>query len=108
MSDPISDGDLREIRDAIFAGRTIEAIKLYRQYTKSGLKEAKHAVEELEKKLRSESPERFLVDKHNAAQPETKSPKTVPGVQAGKGCFGVLVVLLATVFLALLIAAARH
>jgi hypothetical protein len=109
MNDPISEGDLREIRDAIFAGRKIEAIKLYRQYTRQGLKEAKDAVEDLEKKLRSESPERFLVDEpEGGTQPETKSPKTVPGVQTGKGCFGVLAVIVATAIFALLVVAARH
>ena len=92
MSGPISDGDLRDIRDAIFAGRKIEAIKLYRKYSGQGLREAKDAVEEIERKLRSESPERFLVDEPKGEkQAEIKSAKSVAGVQAGKGCLGVVV-----------------
>jgi hypothetical protein len=102
MSKPLSEGDLNEVRAEIFAGRTITAIKLYRQYTGLGLKEAKDAVEEIERKLRAESPERFLVDepKGGEKRPEIKSPKDVPGVQAGKGCFGIVVgfALVATAF----------
>jgi Ribosomal protein L7/L12 C-terminal domain len=91
MSNPLSEGDLNEIREAIFAGRTIEAIKLYREFDPgAGLKEAKDAVEAMEKKLREESPQRFRVE-----QPESKSVKSVPGVQDGKGCFGVFIVVLA-------------
>jgi Ribosomal protein L7/L12 C-terminal domain. len=92
MNKPLSEGDLNEIREEIFAGRTITAIKLHRQFTGSGLKEAKDAVEEMERKLRVESPERFLVEKpERGRQEEPKSSKSVPGVQAGKGCFGVFV-----------------
>jgi hypothetical protein len=91
MSNPLSEGDLNEIREAIFAGRTIEAIKLYRQFTPgAGLKEAKDEVEAMERKLREESPQRFRVE-----QPESKSIKSVPGVQEGKGCFGVCIAVLA-------------
>jgi ribosomal protein L7/L12 len=93
MSKALSEGDLNEVRAEIFAGRTITAIKLYRQYTGSGLKEAKDAVEEFERKLRLESPEKFLMDdaKGGGKQPEIKSAKNVPGVQAGKGCFGMVI-----------------
>jgi len=92
MSEPLSEGDLRDIHDAIFAGRKIEAIKLYREFTRQGLNEAKDAVEEMERKLRVESQERFLVEgPERGQQKEAKSPKGVPGVQAGKGCFGVFV-----------------
>src|SRR5262245_29899265 len=96
MSEPLSEGDLNEIREEIFAGRPISAIKLYRQYIPGvGLKEAKDAIEEMERKLRQESPERFVVDEPDGGEP--KSAKSVPGVQEGKGCFAVLVcVVLAT------------
>ena len=47
------------IEAAIFAGRKIEAIKLHREATGSGLAEAKQAVEELEADLRRSSPDRF-------------------------------------------------
>jgi|SRR5215468_6678491 len=108
MNEPISEGDLRDIRDAIFAGRTIEAIKLYRQFTGSGLKEAKDAVEEIEKKLRSESPEKFLVDEPEGGeeQRQVKSTQPIPGVQTGKGCFGMVLgaVLLVTALAGIVVA----
>ena len=55
----MTDDDLERIREAIFAGRKIEAIKLYRQSTGQGLKQAKDAVELLESELRRAEPERF-------------------------------------------------
>lgn len=48
MSSPISNDDLDRIRAELAAGRKIEAIKLYRQATDTGLAEAKQAVEALE------------------------------------------------------------
>lgn len=39
------------VREAVTSGRKIEAIKLLRNETGMGLKEAKHAVEELERSL---------------------------------------------------------
>ncbi|MCY3019047.1 MAG: ribosomal protein L7/L12 [Planctomycetota bacterium] len=44
------------IRAALADGRKIEAIKLYREFTGVGLKEAKDAVGKLEKELRAASP----------------------------------------------------
>src|SRR5260370_39249837 len=109
MNHPISDGDLNEIREEIFAGRTISAIKLYRQFTGSGLKEAKDAVEEMERKLRVESPGRFRVGEPERGQEqEAKSATSVPGVQEGKGCFGMLVGILLVVILAFVVLAFRH
>jgi len=93
MSKPLSEGDLNEIREEIFAGRTITAIKLYRQYVPgSGLAEAKDAIEEMQRKLREESPEKFVVDEPEDGLQETKSAKSVPGVKVGKGCFGVVMI----------------
>ena len=43
----------------IFDGRKIEAIKLYRAATGVGLKEAKDAVDEIEKDLRQREPGKF-------------------------------------------------
>jgi len=40
-----------KVREAVTSGRKIEAIKLLRAETGMGLKEAKHAVEELERSL---------------------------------------------------------
>ena len=45
-----------EILDAIKAGRKIEAIKLYRDATGAGLKEAKEFIEELTAQLLEEDP----------------------------------------------------
>jgi hypothetical protein len=90
MGNPLSERDLNEIREEIFAGRTISAIKLYRQFVPgSGLAEAKDAIEEIERKMREESPERFVVEQPDAG--EAKSAKSAPGVQEGKGCFAVLI-----------------
>lgn len=47
------------INAEIFGGRKIEAIKLYREATGAGLKEAKDAVEEIEKDLRQREPNKF-------------------------------------------------
>jgi len=57
----------------IFQGRKIEAIKIHRISTGTGLAEAKAAVEALEKELREKSPENF----HAAADK--------------RGCLGLLV-----------------
>jgi ribosomal protein L7/L12 len=51
------------LRTALFAGRKIEAIKLYRENTKSGLKEAKDHIDALEAQLRQQKPEQFSAPK---------------------------------------------
>ncbi len=43
--------DLDEVRAALISGNKIEAIKLYRLQTGLGLKEAKDAVDEMEKEF---------------------------------------------------------
>src|SRR4051812_19374442 len=70
MNTNIPEEKLAGIREALFQGQMIEAIKLYRECTSTGLAEAKTAVEKLEAELRTNSPEKFA----------TKS--------AGKGCLG--------------------
>ena len=47
------------INAEIFGGRKIEAIKLYREATGTGLKEAKDAVEGMEADLRQLEPNKF-------------------------------------------------
>lgn len=47
------------IAEALFAGKKIAAIKLYRAKHQVGLAEAKHAVEEIEKQLRGSAPGLF-------------------------------------------------
>jgi hypothetical protein len=69
----IPEDQLSPIKKALFEGRKIEAIKLYRESMGIGLAEAKDAVDKLEQELRTSSPESF---------------KSGP---AAKGCFGVLV-----------------
>ena len=71
-----TDEKLIAIRAALYNGRKIEAIKIYRRCAGVGLYEAKQAVEALEAELRATSPEKF-------ARP------------AGKGCFGVTASMLA-------------
>jgi hypothetical protein len=61
MSTSISDDDLRRIRDAVFAGRKIQAIKHYRDCTGIGLKEAKDFVDAVERRLRESDPDQFSV-----------------------------------------------
>ncbi len=69
-------GALSPVAELLFAGRKIDAIKLYREQVKpgSGLKEAKEAVEQLEAGLRAKHPEKFTA-------------------QAKSGCMAVLAVL---------------
>ena len=59
MNTPLPDDKIAALRELLFAGRKIEAIKLYREMTDVGLKEAKDAVESLESSLRKEFPDRF-------------------------------------------------
>jgi hypothetical protein len=89
MTVPSPDPDLDRIKDAIFSGQKIRAIKLHRQITGSSLTEAKDAVDRLEQELRTESPERFS------------------SVPRAKGCFGTGVVafLLLTACIAWLLSA---
>jgi hypothetical protein len=79
----------QEIEAAVLGGKKLEAIKLYREASGLGLKEAKDWVEELERQLRFKQPEKF-----------SALPKKA-------GCFGMVmataVALSATVFLLVMI-----
>ena len=55
----LTDHDRDAIISSLYSGRKIAAIKLYRQATGEGLKEAKDFIEAIESQLREESPERF-------------------------------------------------
>ena len=55
---PLTDETRDEINEAIFAGRKIEAIKLYREATGQGLLEAKEFIEKLTAKLQQEYPDK--------------------------------------------------
>jgi ribosome-interacting GTPase 1 len=83
MNAPLPEERLAEIKELLFKGQKIEAIKRHREWTGTGLAEAKGAVEEIEKGLRQLSPEKF-------------SPAA-----SGKGCLGL--VLLICVALTLLL-----
>ena len=54
-----TDEQVQQIMEAVFAGQKIQAIKLYRQSTNCGLKEAKDFIESLQERLWQESPEKF-------------------------------------------------
>jgi hypothetical protein len=54
------DPDLMDqVNEALFRGRLIDAIKLYRQATGADLKQSKDFVQALEARLRAQMPERF-------------------------------------------------
>ena len=59
MTDGLNPDVMDRINQALFQGQLIEALKIYRQTTHEGLKEAKDFVEALETRLRSEVPEKF-------------------------------------------------
>lgn len=80
---------LAQVQQALFQGQKIEAIKLYREATSQGLKESKDAVEKMEAELRQRSPERF-------------SAKA-----SGKGCAGVLLLMVTAMGVLLVLLAKR-
>jgi hypothetical protein len=59
MGQPVPDDVASEIREAILAGRKIEAIKLYRQASGEGLKEANDFVEAVQAELKRTEPGAF-------------------------------------------------
>lgn len=72
MLKPFPEEKIVELSQFIYRGEKIQAIKLYRELTGLGLKEAKDEVETLETSLRQSTPEKF-----------TAPPR-------GKGCLGVV------------------
>lgn len=58
MSD-LNDEQRQQIMSALKLNRKIEAIKIYRDATGSGLKEAKEFIEALAERLHEENPETF-------------------------------------------------
>jgi ribosomal L7/L12-like protein len=59
MNQPLTDAGLAQISSALYAGKKIAAIKMYREATGAGLTEAKDAVELIERTLRETEPEKF-------------------------------------------------
>ena len=59
MSEQLPEQVVEEISEAIFKGRKIHAIKVYREQMGVDLKTAKEFVDALAERLREEAPERF-------------------------------------------------
>jgi hypothetical protein len=63
MTPQIPDDTLKEIHEALFANRKIQAIKHYREATGQGLYESKTAVEAIDAELRAANPDKFLAQR---------------------------------------------
>src|SRR3954462_10518895 len=63
MDPQIPEAQAAQIREALFAGRKIQAIKLLRETAGLQLVDAKTVVEKLEAELRQTSPEKFTARK---------------------------------------------
>jgi len=63
---------MQQITLAIAAGRNIEAIKLYREFSGAGLKDSKDFIDSLAIELHEKDPDKY------------------PALPTGKGCLGVL------------------
>lgn len=61
MDTPSPESDLQLVREAIFTGQKIQAIKHLREFTGLGLAEAKAEVERMELELRASAPDMFTV-----------------------------------------------
>jgi len=59
MSDQLTEEQIADISNALAGGRKIEAIKIYRDATGEGLKEAKDFIEALIPKLKEQDPEKY-------------------------------------------------
>ena len=66
MSEPTEE-QIQEITHLILEGRKIEAIKIYREATNEGLKEAKDFVDDLTARLRQTHPDKFKVPESSKA-----------------------------------------
>jgi hypothetical protein len=75
MTNPIPPSAMASIQDALRRGQKIEAIKLYREHSGLGLKEAKDAVEALEKEM------------------VPAAGSAAPTARADKGCLGLFMLL---------------
>jgi ribosomal protein L7/L12 len=75
MNADLPEDKITEIKTAIFAGRKIEAIKLFRHYGGTGLKEAKDFIENFTRELKAKEPDKFV------------------SLRMAKGCAGVVVLI---------------
>ena len=55
-----SEEQLRRVKDAIFAGRTFEAVKAHREASGGSIMDAKQFIDKLEAQLRAEEPGKFV------------------------------------------------
>jgi len=62
MSDKLTEEQIHEINEHILSGRQIQAIKLYREHTGEGLKEAKDFLDVVTAELKEKYPEKFEHD----------------------------------------------
>lgn len=88
------DHDLMDqVNEALFRGRLIDAIRLYRQATGADLKQAKDFVQALEARLRAQMPERFVTPPTYVIQVGTTGCVALVLLLAA-GCLLLLLVLL--------------
>ncbi len=59
MDPNLTDEQWEQIDVELYAGKKIEAIKLFREYSSAGLKEAKDVLDDYERQLRAQYPDRF-------------------------------------------------
>ena len=59
MGDQPSQEQIEEIGNALASGRKIEAIKIYREATSKGLKDAKDFIDKLIPKLQEQDPDKY-------------------------------------------------
>lgn len=59
MDNEITQEQIEQINDALASGRKIAAIKIYREATGKGLKEAKDFIEALIPKLKEQDPDKY-------------------------------------------------
>jgi hypothetical protein len=59
MKRELSQQEIQQINEDLFAGRKIAAIKTYREATECDLKDAKDFIDQLETQLRTQYPDKF-------------------------------------------------
>lgn len=93
MNTPIPDDKLESMREDIFRGMKLQAIKTYRDCTGLGLRECKDFVDRLVVELRASDPEKFV--------PQTLGGQIVARLVVGCSCLAVVVIVWGIVFLIL-------
>jgi len=79
MNQPIPENTLALIKEALYRGEKIRAIKLHREATGMGLAESKAEVDKLQASLRAASQEKFTT------------------ASSGKGCLAIVVVVVCVI-----------